>query len=670
MFIRGTGIGGLIACSFLLLSPSLGAQSANGSCMTEPLDLALIFDQSLSTPTDSARNAYRDILSAVHSSLQPGDRLLVFRLPDSTETEVELVRPVDVRRGEAIAAETIVDDLLRRPTQHSDLSKAVGSIVARFDGSSCRVVVLVTDGSLSPSQKPSAGLTANAISRIAADFRSSVATAQEHVALYAFGYRSDQRLAIDSTYWPKSVRIPVRDGYWGLDLATLRGDAHLQRVFGGRFFPDSPGSISELLFFSEQAVFRSRRGYRPGIPSHNEQMADVYFRVTGSNCHTWNLRELYPDVREINTMHDRCVFHSVNPPPKLVEWLKSLSALGGVAVVYRPAQLYTFDAISPDVPFRHGFVIGSNSRACTNQTLLTYLAANGVWPPSSASSTNVFVSWRSESVDMLKDDSLALIDDTQCLALYDLFTAFPERTVPVRSLLFSGQGSSAEGPILQEWFRRYPANDVVVSRTILNRRIWWIRGHLALSDGQKEEIRLFVKGVAFDLLPTASSRCRLRGFSPDDAVCYKVNARFTAPENVQVGVVVPDGKRLDTCLAECFPIKIRLVKPWLRLAQVLLGSLVIAFFLELYLEGKWPWLRRLIEKRIGKRERTGPNVVLNVALTTAWLALACVVAGAAITPGAGLLTLGAQVFLAIVGAGLMISLFDATIDIASSLLIP
>jgi hypothetical protein len=637
-----------------------------GSCVADPLHLAIVFDQSRSMPMDSARREYSAILSVAHSSLRTGDRLSVFRLPDSTETEVELASQLEVQPGEAIASETIVEDVLRRPTQHSDLAKAVRSVAARLEESSCGVVVLVTDGSLSPSRKLSAPPSPDDILRIVRDFRSSVEGARQHVILYAVGYGGgERRLAIDSTYWPKPGRDPVLDKHWMLTLDTLRGETLLRHVFGYGFLSYSPKSVADLLLFSDQAVFRRHRGYRSGLPSHGEQIDELYFRIARPDCGAFT--ELYPGIRRVEATNGLCVFHSMDPSVQLVQSLKSDLVGPELEVVHRPARVYTFDGISPTVPFRHGFVIGSNSSPCTPQTLLQHLVADGIWPPSISSTRRVYISWRPDSVDLLKDDSLALIEKAECYALYDLFTTPVDRTPPISSMLFSAADRpSVQGPVLEKWFRQYPSSNFVARRTILNGSIWRIKGNLRLAG--REQPRLFIKGAVFDLVETGIKPCRQQVLEPDGGPCYEINARFTASEGVRVGVVVPENKTLDTCDVNCFPVEIHLKKPWLRLAVVLLIMLAVACFLELCLEEMWPWLRETIERRIGKRERTGLNVLLNIALTTAWLSLAYVVAEAAVIPGADLFTQGLQIFLAFLGAGVVVSVFDATVDIASGLL--
>jgi hypothetical protein len=649
----------------------LTGQTEPRFCPTAPLRLALVFDQSLSTPTGFARNVYPAILSAFYSALQPSDRLLVFRLPDSREREVELIDEVLVTGEGDLPADRIVGEILEHPTQTSDLAEAVRSIAKRFEDRLCRVaVVLITDGSLSPTEKSSSGSRDNHIKLIVDEFRSAARDARKSIELYALGVQSDAHLAIDSTYWPKP-RPPVIDDYWDVRLDTLRGNTLLQRTFPDRYFTYSAGAVTELLLFSPHAIFPVVRGYVSGRPGRVEQLIDLYFRASLSNssCHGLGLPTSYEGLREIGANNDRCVFYSTHPQPRLAHWLDVNRMIDGMAVIYQPSGHYSFEKTTSSQSFRHGFVVGNGSDTCSHRTLLTHLAASGQWPPSVSSGDTLFVAWnasrtRDDSLLPTKDDSLVSIGSSKCLALHDLFASGGIGRGSLRPVVFTDSFTQvSRRPI--EPFNRYPISTFVLDRSFLKPSVWRLHGGITSENQSNHEARLLVRGFSFPLNAMEDRSCPQQRMP-----CYLVNTRITSPEGVRVGVVLLNNKDLYNCGAEdCLPVPVATRYPLLHLVISAVVCFAIAIGLEM-LAVRLPRIRRYIAVRAWSRSPAWGNAIVNILSTALWLLLCYMIAIDAVSPGADTLIQVVQVVLAYVGTGILLSLFQGISDVASSYFTP
>lgn len=664
-------------CLFAL--PPTGLTGQVESCETQPMRLAVVFDQSLSTPVDSTRSAYPAILSTAYSVLQPSDQLLVYRFPSSRRSEIERISRVTVAEGGSVPANDIVRELLKEPTHDSDLSRALQSIAERFESTNpCRaVVVVVTDGSLSPFQRLPAHHSADDVRAVVEDLRSAIAGARNQVDLYVLGFHSGRQLAIDSTYWAEP-RSQVVDDFWDVDLSRLKGDDLLRHAFDDHYFEYSTGTVTDLLLFSPSSAFAGR-GYRAGLPHADEQLTHLYVRVPFKNaaCRNWS-HSMGRGLREIGGANDRCVFYSRNPHRDLVQRLQANDSLTGFAVIHQPSHLYSFEGIPPDLPFRHAFVVGRGSAACSPHTLLTHLADNGTWPPRITTGEKMFVEWKvhptaagGERSAMIKEDSLTAIGDTGCLALFDLFSGATRRSDSMWPVLFH-RNQPAQGPIRQfPAFEAYPyVTDLVLTRRILKKDFWRLHGRIAVVQGSGSEAWFLIAGFRLSLAATADrSRCRRIEGAPEGETCYRLNTRFTRPEGAQVGVLLLGNEHVNECERNCFPVSVSSRFPWLRVGVVLLICLVLATLLEFGAPANQKF-KAFIERRLGKREPSRLNLGVNLLVTTYWLFLLYVVAESAVIPDTGILRQFWQVLLACLGTGILLSAFDATIDIGSTDILP
>ncbi len=653
----------------LVLPSALLGQAESHLCLNAPLRLALVFDQSLSTPTVSTRNVYPAILSAFHSALRRSDRLVVFRLPNSREKEVELIEEVT---GESpLQANKIVDEILEYPTHDSDLAGAVRSIEKRFQDDACRpAVVLITDGSLSPSKKLSAGHPDHELKFVIEEFRSAVLEAQKSVYLYVLGFQGDARLAIDSTYWPHPRR-GLRDDYWDVDLSTLRGDSLLKRTLSGRYLPYSSGAITEMLLFSSNAIFPAARGYITGRPSGREPVADLFFRASlpNSTCHALGLPKASEGLREIGAANDRCAFYHANPQQDLIDWLDR-HQIEGMSVIYLPARRYSFEGISPSSAFRHEFIIRKASDSCSHRTLLTHLATSGRWPPSVPPDDRLYVAWNAsrtadDSLVLNKDDTLVPIMATGCLALDDLFTPRTIGRSPSPVVFTNSMDYIQRSRIPVTPFRAYSTSNFVLTRSFLKPGVWRLQGGVASQSPSTREARLLVSGLVVPLIWMEDPNCPERR-----TPCFLVNTRITSGKQVKVGVILLENAELYNCAAEdCFPAPIATKKPLLHFLIAAALCMLAAIGLEM-VAVRLPFLRRFIAVEAWAQSLDRGTALVNMFTTAAWLLLCYMIAMDAVTPDANGATQFVQVALAFIGTGILQSFYYGLLDVASSYFMP
>ncbi|HEX8452778.1 MAG TPA: hypothetical protein VF647_11820 [Longimicrobium sp.] len=656
----------------LLFSPSaVSGQAEPHPCPEGPLRLALVFDQSLSTPIASTRNAYPAILSAFHSALRPSDRLVVFRLPGARENEVERIEEVTGERP--VQANRIVGEILKYPTHDSDLAGAIRSIQKRFQDDPCRpAVVLITDGSLSPNKETSEDVSDDEVKLVVEEFRSAVREAQKSVDLYVLGFRGDARLAIDSTYWPQPRRV-VRDDYWDVDLSTLRGDSLLRRTFSGRYFPYSSGAVTDLLLFSPNAVFPAALGYVTGLPSRREPAADLFLRapLSNSTCHVLGLPDAFKGLREIGAAGDRCVFYHANPQQEPADWLDRYRMIEGISAIYQPARRYSFEGTSHSPAFRHGFIVRTASDSCSHRTLLTHLATTGRWPRSVPSGDRLYVAWNAShtadgSLVLNKDDSLVPVGTTGCLALDDLFTPKIMEGSTLWPVVFTDSMKYVQRfriPVAP--FRAYPASNFVLIRSFLKPGVWQLRGGVASQSQSKREARLMVRGFPVPLVWTEDRSC------PEQRTpCFRVNTRISSAEAVNVGVLLLDDAELYDCGAEdCFPAPITARKP----LQPFFIAAALCFLAAIGLEMmavKLPYIRRFIAVKAWTHHLGLATAAVNILTTGAWLLLCCMISMDAVTPDANGPTALVQVALAFIGTGILLSFHQGVLDVASTYFMP
>lgn len=639
-----------MGCVLFAQAVPASSQLPDRPCPSE-LHVSIVFDQSYSVlpASDSTQNEYTRIIDAFLLGLEDGDRIDFYSLPGDPVREIERAGSVILDDSERSAGGEILATVTRNQLSDSDLGLAVRRVRERLGGAaSCSVLVLVTDGSLSPFQ----GLQDfRTVGSIAASFDAEVDRAENAgMRVYAIGFRADKRRAIDTTYWRRPLHHPGPESYVfkDLDLYAASGAQLLHAVFSTRYFAYNHEAVENLLFFSPAAIYRTRRDYVSGLAGL-DSADQVIVRLTvqpGTPCALFD--------SDSARLGESCTFRVSKPSSAWIDSLKERGLQQELDVVFRLPRTWRTDGILADAQYPHQFVLrGPRSplERCTTSQFFYHLAMQGIWPPARPARPEPLLVWESDAPRKLIADTLAKIGDTGCYAprRLDELSGPAGREVSVRD-------GSVEQHLGIAFPKRSPVKSgITASQRIGDRDVFGVSGWLILPHEDALGRRLFLKGASLDLDESLRG-CPVDQVQPEGEACYRVRGRVVAPGGLTVGLLIPLRKQPTDCKLDCLPVTVRRLPPRVPILWAVLCSLAAALVVELLCLVR-PDLRRVVdffrrtqgvEHSKATREpgvKSGRRVMLSLLLNTGvtgWLFFASYVmaeAEAGFIPGESLSTL-------------------------------
>ncbi|MDB4949784.1 MAG: hypothetical protein JWM27_2433 [Gemmatimonadetes bacterium] len=576
------------------LSPGvrLASQSAAGGCQGgEPLTVSIMFDQSFSVlpRSENTQAVYDSVINGFSPALQTTDSLRVYRFPNSSEDRPRPLAAWQV--GERVETETIVGNVTGTPSQHTDLAAAVRRFAAveGWNGATdaarpgCeRVLVLVTDGSLSP-YDPAPGNAGLGIKAIVEKFGTAVAEAAgRHVHVYAIGYSAQNRLAIDSVYWPKVRRHPVL--YEGFDLATMKGDEMLRLLLGERYRAWSQQAVNDLTLFDSSSIYHVTRGYVVGSQLPQEgTSADSYFRMPKpeeETCRAVAEGARVPNFELVGNAHNElCTFHTPTYDADTDRLLRRSRILDVAYKITPRAALMMRDTLRDGSEVMAQYPIAADgSNTCSPRLLLGSILSGEHWPRPESAGTRMDVVWNGSSSSS-PATLVPIPGNPNCFALRNPFVH--EISGAIRPALWIG---AMHLPAAEHTYVVLPSPlqgaQITATRAAASSepKTWKVSGWVLLRDEAVTSVKLFVR----DTVLSAASGGLLCPPSFPRSKCYEIHAELSSAQAVRAGVLVLNGDSLSECqsTATCTPVRFQGGGWFLAPKLLILVAALMGIFLE------------------------------------------------------------------------------------------